>query len=269
MQKEHLNDNKDYWNKAVDIHFASDFYAVADWQNGKTSLNAFELNALVEHIKGKRLLHLQCHFGQDTLSWARLGAECMGADFSEIAIATAQKLNTEQGLNAEFVCANLYDLMDFRPDLQHSFDVVFTSYGTIGWLPDLGKWAATIAFFLKQGGTFYIADFHPTMWMLDENFKNIHYSYFNAAIITEEITTTYADKTAEITGRMHSWNHPFTEIITNLLQNGLEITLFNEYNYSPYACFSNMEWDDALGGYIFPWFERKMPMIYEIKAIKK
>jgi SAM-dependent methyltransferase len=193
----------------------------------------------------------------------------VGVDFSENAIAEARKLNTEAGSNAAFVLCDIYSLTQKMAEQKGQFDVVFTSYGTIGWLPDLTKWAETVAFFLKTGGTFYIVDFHPMLWSLDDKFEKIHYSYFNDAIITEDVTTTYADKTAKITGTMHSWNHSFAEILRSLLHQGLQIENFNEYAYSPYACFSNMEWNDALGGYIFPWFEGKLPMLYEIKAIKK
>ena len=265
MQAQHLTDNKDYWNKAVAPHFASDFYFVDAWRNGKTSLNSIELAALANDIAGKKLLHLQCHFGQDTLSWARLGATCTGVDFSENAIATAQQLNTDEGANAEFVCCDIYTLTEKMADQKAAFDVVFTSYGTIGWLPDLTKWAETIAFFLKKGGTFYIVDFHPMMWSLDDKFEKLHYSYFNDAIISEDVAGTYGDRSAPIQSKMHSWNHSFAEILRSLLQAGLQIVDFNEYPSSPYACFENMVWNDALGGYVFPWFDGKMPMIYEIK----
>jgi 2-polyprenyl-3-methyl-5-hydroxy-6-metoxy-1,4-benzoquinol methylase len=267
MQENHLNDNKNYWNSAVAPHFASDFYFVEAWKKGKTSLNAIEINALAADIKGKKLLHLQCHFGQDTLSWARLGASCTGIDFSETAIETAQKLNEEEGANAEFVCCDIYSLTEKMAHKKDEFDVVFTSYGTIGWLPDLDKWAETIVFFLKTGGTFYIADFHPTMWMLDDKFEHIHYSYFNDGIISEEIAGTYGDRDAPIVSTMHGWNHSFAEILRSLFRAGLQIVDFNEYPYSPYACFENMVWNDTLGGYVFPWFDGKMPMVYELKAI--
>jgi 2-polyprenyl-3-methyl-5-hydroxy-6-metoxy-1,4-benzoquinol methylase len=109
-------------------------------------------------VKGKKMLHLQCHFGMDSLNWARLGADVTAVDLSDEAIKEAKQLNDALGLNAKFICCNVYDLKEL---LDEKFDIVFTSYGVVGWLPDLDKWAEIIAYYLKPSGTFYLAEFHP------------------------------------------------------------------------------------------------------------
>jgi SAM-dependent methyltransferase len=225
-------------------------------------------------VKGKTLLHLQCHFGMDTMSWEREGAIVTGVDLSDDAIKLANEIRDELKLNAEFICANIYDLKDVSkvPPLEGlreaGFDIVFTSYGTIGWLPDLDRWAEIVSHFLKPGGTFYIADFHPALWMMDDNFDYIKYSYFNTQVITEEISGSYSNRDAPIKSIEHGWNHPFTEIINALLRHGLQIRQFNEYPFSPYNCFNKLERCDD-GMWRIKGMNEKLPMMYSIKAIKE
>ncbi len=152
---EKFETNRNTWNTKVTIHAKSDFYDLVNFKKGKTSLNKYELKAL-DDISGKRLLHLQCHFGQDTLSLSRMGAKCTGVDISDEGINLAIKLNTELSLDANFVCCNVLDTSKY---VSEKFDIVFTSYGTIGWLQDLKPWAQMIsessnkpsAFFTKPG----------------------------------------------------------------------------------------------------------------------
>jgi len=204
--------NKASWNKRTVIHKDSAFYDLDSFKKGKSSLNKIELEAL-GNVQGKRLLHLQCHFGMDTLSWAREGAIVTGVDLSDKAIKLAREINADLQLKAEFICSNVYDLADGNNYAianlnKTSFDIVFTSYGTIGWLPDLDKWAEIISLYLKPGGTFYIVDFHPALWMMDNDFKFIKYDYFNTAVIEEETVGTYTDREAPIKSIEYGWNHP-------------------------------------------------------------
>ena len=275
--------NKQSWNKRTAVHKDSAFYDLDSFKKGKSSLNNIELEELGD-VKGKTLLHLQCHFGMDTMSWAREGAACVGVDLSDEAIKLAEEIRDELKLKTEFICANVYDLNDAlkvppseitehsegyeRSSREAGFDIVFTSYGTIGWLPDLDKWANIVAHFLKPGGIFYIADFHPALWMMDDNFEHIKYSYFNAEVITEEISGTYSDRDAPIKSIEHGWNHPFSEIITALLKHDLQIVQFNEFSYSPYNCFNNLE-QGVDGMWRIKGMDEKMPMMYSIKAIKQ
>lgn len=264
MNEQHyFQSNKDSWNKRTNVHKDSAFYDLDSFKNGKTSLNAIELKEL-GNVKDKTLLHLQCHFGMDTLSWEREGATVTGVDLSDEAIRLAQQINMDLGMKARFICSNVYDLRDH---LNEKFDIVFTSYGTIGWLPDLDRWASVVSHFLKPGGVFYIADFHPTLWMMDENFEHVKYNYFNTEVIAEENQGTYTDREAPIRSQEYSWNHPFSEILTALISNGLHITQFHEFPYSPYNCFNKVE-QGPDGMWRITGMNEKLPMMYSIKAVK-
>jgi len=263
IYQSYFEENRQAWNKRTAVHKDSAFYDLASFKNGKSSLNKIELEELGD-VSGRSLLHLQCHFGMDTMSWAREGATCVGVDLSDEAISLAREINSELNLGTEFICCNVYDL---KEKLDKKFDIVFTSYGTIGWLPDLDAWAAIIAHFLKPGGTFYIADFHPVLWMMDEHFGQVKYNYFNTAVITEEISGTYTDRAANIRSIEHGWNHPFSEMINALLKHGLQITQFNEFAYSPYNCFNNLE-QGSDGMWRIKGMDEKMPVMYSVKAVK-
>lgn len=274
--------NKASWNKRTVVHKNSVFYDLEGFKKGKTSLNKIELEEL-GNVKGKTLLHLQCHFGMDTMSWEREGAIVTGVDISDEAIKLAKEIAGELKSNAKFICANVYDLAnsskvppsEARPDdpvgwgiREATFDIVFTSYGTIGWLPDLDKWAKIVSYNLKPGGTFYIADFHPTLWMMDEQFEHIKYNYFNTAVIAEENSGSYTDRNAAIKSEEYCWNHPFSEIFSALIKNDLIIEAFNEFPYSPYNCFNNLE-QGSDGMWRIKKMEDKMPVMYSIKAVKQ
>jgi SAM-dependent methyltransferase len=256
--------NRQAWNQRTGVHKDSAFYDLEGFKKGNNVLNQIELEEL-GNVTGKSLLHLQCHFGMDTMNWERLGAQCTGVDLSDDAIALARATAAELSLNTRFIHCNLYDLKAHCSD---KFDIVFTSYGTIGWLPDLNKWADIVSHFLKPGGTFYIADFHPVLWMMDEAFEYIKYPYFNAAVIAEENTGTYTDREAPIKTNEYSWNHPMSDIFNSLIRNGLQIEFLHEYSYSPYKCFKKLEQGDD-GMWRVTGMQEKMPMVYSIKAIKK
>jgi ubiquinone/menaquinone biosynthesis C-methylase UbiE len=187
-----------------------------------------------------------------------------GVDLSDNAIAEATKLNDELGMDAKFICCNVYDL---EQHLDEQFDIVFTSYGVVGWLPDLQKWAKIISRYLKPGGTFYIAEFHPVVWMFDDNFTEIKYYYENREIIETESKGTYTDKDADILAKEYGWNHSLSEVINSLLDQGLTIERLNEYSYSPYPCFNNMVQGEDENWRIIG-LEGKIPMVYSI-IVKK
>ncbi|VAX23446.1 Methyltransferase type 12 [hydrothermal vent metagenome] len=256
--------NRRSWNDRTDLHFHSNFYDVDGFLKGISSLNEIEIK-LLGNIKGKSILHLQCHFGQDTISLGRLGAKAIGVDFSDKAIEKAQELAEKIGSDAEFICCDIYDL---PKHLNKEFDIVFTSYGTIGWLPDLEKWAKIISRFLKPRGKFIFAEFHPFVWMFDDNFENIKYNYFNTGAIVETESGTYADKDAEIVQKCICWNHSISEVVNSLIKNGLEIRDLNEFDYSPYNCFNKtIEFETTK--YRIEHLSNKIPMVYTIKATKK
>lgn len=260
----HFEDNRLSWNKRTGVHKDSAFYDLEGFKKGSSSLTTIELNELGD-VKGKSLLHLQCHFGMDTMSWEREGAIVTGVDLSDEAIKLANEIKKEIKSSAEFICCNVYDL---KKHLDKKFDIVFTSYGTIGWLPNLDVWANIVSHFLKPGGIFYIADFHPTLWMMDDYFEKIKYSYFNTEVITEEISGTYSDRNAPIKSIEHGWNHPFSEIFNALIKYQLQVVQFNEFSFSPFNCFNNLEkGPDEM--WRIKGMDEKMPMMYSIKAVKR
>jgi 2-polyprenyl-3-methyl-5-hydroxy-6-metoxy-1,4-benzoquinol methylase len=255
--------NKQRWNRRTTVHKDSEFYDLAGFKAGKNSLTPVELNEL-SNVKDKSLLHLQCHFGMDTLSLARMGARCTGIDLSDDAIKLANELNDELKLDATFICCNVYDTSKYVLEM---FDIVFTSYGVIGWLPGLAPWAKVIAERLKPGGFFYIAEFHPVLWMFDDDFTHIKYAYENKEVIVMENEGSYTDRNTVISGKEYSWNHSLSEVLNALLGEGLKIEFFNEYMYSPYPCFRNSV-ETEPGKWQIAGMEGKIPMLFSLKAIK-
>ncbi|RYE57036.1 MAG: class I SAM-dependent methyltransferase [Sphingobacteriales bacterium] len=260
---EYLNVNKQSWNNRTASHLKSEFYDVKGFLDGISSLNSIELG-LLGNVSGKSILHLQCHFGLDTISLARLGAKVTGVDLSDSAIEAAKELAVKAGVDVAFICCDVYDLPDH---LAEEFDIVFTSYGVIGWLPDLGKWAKIISNFLKPGGTFVFAEFHPVVWMFDNNFKEVAYNYFKDEPIIEKESGTYADRQAELELTTITWNHSIAEVLTSLFENSIAVKHFYEFDYSPYNCFSNtVEFEP--GKFRISHLKNYIPMVYALKANK-
>ncbi|WP_226065419.1 class I SAM-dependent methyltransferase [Kaistella polysaccharea] len=260
----YLDINRKLWNAKVDSHLKSDFYFVDEFIKGRNSLNSIELDLLGD-IKGKEILHLQCHFGQDSISLSRLGAKVTGIDLSDKAIEAANDLAKKCGTDTQFIISDVYDL----PSVLHQkFDIVYTSYGAIGWLPDLQKWAEVINHFLKPGGKLIFVEFHPVVWMYNNDFTFVQYSYFNEGAITETNEGTYADHNADLKNEEVGWNHPTAEVLTSLLNENLELKSFQEYNYSPYPCFRDMA-ETETGKYQIKKFGNKLPLLFSLVAEKK
>ncbi|WP_139003093.1 class I SAM-dependent methyltransferase, partial [Hyunsoonleella aestuarii] len=213
---------------------------------------------------GKSLLHLQCHFGQDTLSWSRMGAKCLGIDLSDQGIKLAKHLNDDLGLDADFLCCNVLDTSKYVKD---SFDIVYTSYGVIGWLPDLKPWGQMIAEKLKKGGTFYIAEFHPIIWMFDylEDEPQIRYGYMQDEVIYEEYEGTYAEEGSKMISKEYGWNHGLGEIVSALTEAGLHIEYLKEFDESPYDVLPDLIKTES-GMYVTK--EKLYPLIFTLKATK-
>lgn len=260
---EYFKVNKATWNDKVKVHAKSDMYAMDDFKKGKTSLMKYELDALGD-VNGKSLLHLQCHFGQDTLSWNRLGAKSTGVDLSDEGIKLAKELNAELNLDAQFVCCNV---LDTAKHVEGNFDIVFTSYGVIGWLPDLKPWGKMIAEKLKKGGTFYMVEFHPIVWMFDylDSKPIMKYGYMQDEVIYEEYEGTYANQDSKMITKEYGWNHGLSEVINALTEAGLKTEYLNEYNESPYNVLPDLV-ETKSGNYETK--DKLYPLIFEIKATK-
>jgi len=253
-EKDFFEVNKATWNKKAKVHAKSKFYDLEAFKNGKSSLMPYELASL-DDVSGKTLLHLQCHFGQDTLSWSRLGAQCVGVDIS---------VNEELNLDAKFVCCNVLDTSTY---VQKTFDIVFTSYGTIGWLPDLKPWAKMIAERLHKGGVFHIVEFHPIVWMFDyiDGKSQLKYGYNQDEVIYEEYEGTYADKNSKMISKEYAWNHGLGEVITALTDAGLHINFLKEHDESPYDVLPDLIQTDSG---MYKTKDGLYPLLFELKATK-
>lgn len=259
----YLDINRKSWNDRVDLHMQSEFYDLDAFLQGKCSLQPLEVE-LLGSLAGVKLLHLQCHFGQDSISLARRGANVTGVDLSDKGIEAAKELAKKTGQDATFICC---DVCNLPPSLDASFDLAFTSYGVLGWLPDLSKWASAVAKTLRPGGRLVLVEFHPLLWMYDNAFKSIAYDYFNTGPIRETETGSYAEPDANIVLETMSWNHPLSDAISSLLDAGFQLNHFTEYDYSPYPCFSFVE-ASGPGKFRIRGLNRRVPMLYSLIARK-
>ena len=262
--------NREMWDKLAKLHHKSEFYDVEGFLKGNQTLDPIEIEELPD-LSGKKILHLMCHFGMDTLSMARLGADPTGVDFSSEAIELAKELSKTTEIDARFVCSNVYDLPD---NLNEKFDIVFTSGGVIMWLPDLEAWARVIAHFLKPGGFFYIREFHPFGYVFDDddnvNDLRVRYPYFQGKKpLKFEAEGSYASEGAEI-GMQTSfeWNHRISEIFTVLIDAGLTIDFFHEFPMTTYKALPFMIQKEP-GRWVLPENEDKIPLMFSLKATKR
>lgn len=229
----YLDVNRELWNARVPYHITSAFYDLPGFLAGAGTLTEIEL-PLLGGLMGRHVLHLQCHFGLDTLSLARLGATVTGLDFSEAAISEARNIARQTGLDASFILADVYDAATVIPQ---SVDIVFTSFGVLGWLPDLARWARVVAACLKPGGELVLAEFHPVVWMFDDSISELTYPYFKKDPIVVHSQGSYANPDAALSLPSMDWNFSLGELISALLGAGFRISHFQEYDFSPYPNF--------------------------------
>ncbi len=225
--------NRQLWDEYVGIHTRSAFYDVPGFKAGRCSLDEIEREGLGD-VSGKSLLHLQCHFGMDTLSWARLGAEVTGADFSDEAITFARSLSEELDIPAEFICSDIYEL---PKKLDRRFDIVFTSYGVLTWLPDIHRWGEVVGRFLNPGGVFYIVEFHPFATVFDDRDRatelRVHYPYFDEKVMRFDDACSYADGSVELQNNVsYEWMYRIGDVVTALAAAGLRIEYLKEYAHT-------------------------------------
>lgn len=233
----YMDQNKDLWNLKTPVHIKSDFYDHAAFKSGSSSLTSIDL-AYLPDVKEKKLIHLQCHFGQDTMSLERNGAQCVGIDYSSVAIEEAKKTAAELNLNSRFYESNVYDVLDLNLG---KFDIVFTSIGVLGWLPELDSWARVVAELLEDGGSFYITEFHPVLYMFEFESQQLMYPYFNSGhVFSENESFTYADREYPLEAVSHFWQHSLDEVLEALISHNVEILRFKEFDYSPFNCFPHM-----------------------------
>ena len=267
---EHLDTNRRRWDELVPIHLQSTHYDVDAFRAGKTSLCKVELEELGSEVPGKSLLHLQCHFGLDTLSWARMGAVVTGVDFSAKAIAAATALAAETRLNARFLATDIYSLPE---KLDEQFDIVYTSYGALCWLPDVPRWATVASHFVRPGGILYMVEFHPFPCIFDAsqglNGLSIRYPYFTPEepIRTEE-DGSYAEPEARLANRVtYSWSHGLGEIVSALIAAGLRIEFLHEFPFTVERFYDLLE-EVAPREFRLIEHDGSMPFLYSLRARK-
>ncbi len=270
MSNEYMDANRRHWDEVTPIHVASDFYDVASFKAGRSTLKTVELAELGD-VHGKTLLHLQCHFGMDTLSWARNeGAIVTGVDFSEQAIEQARVLCGELGIDARFINSNIYDLPDL---LDERFDVVFTSYGVLPWLPDVNRWARVAAHFVRPGGTFYIVEAHPLLHVFDDTTGvddlYVKYPYFaTAEPLSFDYAGTYASGDATIENRRtYEFPHSLADIVSSLIDAGLRIQHLHEFPFctSQFLPFTQCMPDGTVR---LTKHDGSVPLLFSIRATK-
>ncbi len=269
---EYFEANRRRWDETVAIHTkaATGFYRIEDFRAGADVLAPIE-SAEIGDVAGKHLLHLQCHFGLDTLSLARRGAVATGLDFSSAAIAAACALSRETGVPGTFVEGNLYD----APDLVGGpFDVVYVTWGALPWLPDIRRWAEIVAWFLKPAGYLYLLEGHPAAAVLEqaEDGRLVPtYSYFHGPkpLIFDDDTTYTGDQQKLVNTRNYEWMHPVSEVVTALIDAGLTIEFLHEHDRLPWQLYSCMT--DKRDGTMFqlPPEIPSLPLAYSIKASKR
>jgi SAM-dependent methyltransferase len=265
--------NRAWWEERVPIHTASDFYDLDGFllDPAATTLRHFEINELGD-VTGRRLVHLQCHFGLDTLSWARAGASVVGLDFSEPAVRAATELAEETGLDGRFVQADVYDAVAALGG--ERFDVVYTGLGALNWLPDLPRWAEIVASLLGPGGFLYLAEFHPLTWVFADETLEIEFDYFHnpeGESFDDDVEGSYADLNVPTRNNATlEWAHTLADVVSAVLAAGLRIDLLSEHDYTLFPRFPHLvaDRDYLSAGVVYrqPEGEPRLPLMYSLRA---
>ena len=273
---EYRDANRALWDTWTRINLQSRFYDLEAFSTGRDrrDLDPIAL-AGPGDVRGKSLLHLQCHFGMDTIRWAGHGATVTGVDFSHDAIVAARALAARMGVTATFVESSIEELPS---RLDGRFDVVFTSHGVLGWLSDLDRWARVIAHFLAAGGVFFIVEAHPILILFNDQLPEpdlrLMYPYFHGPEpIRTEYSGCYSTPDAPIRSIEHTWLHKMADVIGSLLRAGLRIESFEEYPFLSWRFFPWME-QRTDGWWQLPQHDRlpqgrgSLPLMFSLKATK-
>lgn len=266
--------NRANWDERVLIHVGSKAYDLGALRDGHGRLNAIE-EAELGSVAGLRVLHLQCHFGKDTLTLAQRGADVVGLDFSEPAIAAAQALARDLGLDARarFVAADVYDGPAAIPDA-HAFDLVYVTWGALCWLPDVRRWAEVVAHFLKPGGRLYLAEAHPAAYVFDDDARQadgmpgLFVPYFRRRPLVLDDPRDYADEQALLQNvRTVQWVHPLSETVTAVIAAGLRLDWLHEHDCVPWRMFSILRGDERG---MYQWPEQPwLPLAFSLMATRQ
>ena len=262
--------NRHWWDSAVPVHLASAFYDVDGWLAAGRGPRRRETDVLGD-VAGLDLVHLQCHFGKDTLSWARAGATVTGLDFSEPAIEAARHLAVRAGLDdrADFVCAPVAEAVQALGG--RTFDIVYVSLGALCWLPSVDEWAGQVAGLLRPGGRLFLHETHPVSWALADDDLTMTHPYFEeAAPYRDTQSGSYAD--ADATEAMpgddaFTWNHGIGQVVGALVAHGLRIDRLDEHDWTSFQRFPwlvEMPEDE----FVTPEGRLRLPLSYTLVATK-
>jgi SAM-dependent methyltransferase len=259
--------NRTNWDSRVPVHVASSFYDLDGFRSGRDTIGPLQA-AEVGDVRGKRLVHLQCHIGLDTLSWARRGAVVSGLDFSAAAVSVARSLAADLGIPATFVESDVYSASSAFGDAR--FDVVYTGIGALCWLPSVTRWASVVSSLLAPGGFLYIIEGHPFVQVLeqgDDGSLVVSHDYFDPSGSVEDYEYTYTDGPAIAQTRSVQFQHPLGSIVSALVEAGLRIEFVHEFDYDMFARFPDMT-PGADEVYRLPDGRPRVPMLFSLRASK-
>jgi SAM-dependent methyltransferase len=270
---EHYAINRAWWDERAPAHASSPDYAVAELIADPTRLSdvvRFDIPRLGD-IKGQRGIHLQCHIGTDTLSLQRLGAEMTGLDFSSESITIARRIAADAHADITYVQADLYSAPSA---VAGEFDFVFTGIGALCWLPDVGRWARTVAELLRPGGRLFLREGHPILLAFDEQRTDewvLRYSYFERADPESfDAPGTYVDTDVEFDhNRASDWSHGIGDVISAVLEAGLELSMFVEHDSVPWEALPDRMYRDDDGEWRLIEHPERLPLSYTLQAVKR
>ncbi|MDX6596808.1 MAG: hypothetical protein QOE87_695 [Gaiellales bacterium] len=259
--------NREMWDERVPIHVASELYDVEAFVAGRSSLRPFEL-AELRDVGGRTLVHPQCHFGEDTLSWARLGAHVTGLDFSGPAVEAARALAARCELEAEFVEANVYDASEALGGRR--FDIVYTGLGALNWLPDVERWASVMASLVAPGGCLYLAEFHPFTHVFGDDDLSVEYPYFHEPDRPFEFPGTgdYASPDAKtVHNRAFEWNHGLGSVVSAIIGAGFTLEFLHEHDSTLFKRWPFLVGER--GTFRLPEGMPSLPLLYSLRALPR
>ncbi|HUZ44317.1 MAG TPA: class I SAM-dependent methyltransferase [Acidimicrobiales bacterium] len=262
-----LDANRRMWDERAPLHAVSDFYDLDSFRAGRSSLQPFEVEELAP-VDGLDLVHLQCHIGLDTLSWARLGARVTGLDFSAAAIDIARGLAADTGIPARFEMAEVTRAPEVLG--RGGFDIVYTGHGALIWLPDLEKWADSAVALLRPGGRLYLAEFHPLSQMLGDDAATVVSGGFPDQPMVFDLPGSYAEPDAPTRQNLsYEWTHPLGEVVSVLAARGLRIEFLRERDIIAWPRWHFLEkygtsWPD--GWWRTPPDRPRIPLSYSLMA---
>lgn len=255
--------NRARWDEAVPFHATSDLYDLAGFRAGRDDIRPFELEELGD-VAGRDLVHLQCHLGTDTLSWARHGAKVVGVDFSPAAVEAATQLAADCELAAEFICADVYDVPEELGG--RTFDIVYTGIGALGWLPDIDRWAQVVARLLRPAGVLYLVEIHPIVVGVVNDGRTLVQDIFEGDYVRwDEKGGTYAVPEARLKNTATFERvYALSEVFSAVVDAGLSVELFHEESYTNAPWPWTVRGDD--GFYRLPEGWPKYPLTYSLHA---